>query len=78
MTTNPWTLSLYTIYKDPTDYPGHHVVREHKINDRLDVEISRLAYVCSTLEQARKAVPAGCLRLGRMPEDDPCIVEVWV
>jgi hypothetical protein len=28
--------------------------------------------------QVRAALPAGLVRLERAPEDDPCIVEVWI
>lgn len=73
-------LPMWTVYKNPSDYPGKFVVRRaasiatppFALHDRKPL------IVCDSLEQARAAIPEGAHNLSRMPGDDPNIYEVWV
>jgi hypothetical protein len=69
-------LPMWTVYRQPRDYPENYVAR-------LFVTIpspvaTHVAIVADTLEELRKALPAGLLRLERQPADEPQIVEVWI
>ena len=72
-------LHMWTIYENPSDYPGRFVVRECTIErDSTIVTKPEPAAVVLTLEDARAAVPDGLYRLARAPGDEPHIVEVWL
>ena len=70
----PAGLEIWTVYVNPTDYPGKVVARlwindtpteKVMIADRLQTIRSRLAN-------------KGFVRLARQPEDDAKIVETWL
>jgi hypothetical protein len=65
---------LYVIYRFPSDYPEHFVVRCW-YGPVPDQEPFCLA---PTLEAARAALPPGLAHLARDPNDDPAIAEVWI
>ena len=70
-------LPAFTIFYNPADFPGKYVVR------LFDGEApTKLLCVKSTLEEARAAIPheppIEYINMGRHPEDDPVIVEVWM
>lgn len=65
----------WTVYDHPVDLPNWIVVRlaygdfpTHKIQ------------LCHTIEQARQYIESegGEWSLGRLPEDDPKIIETWI
>lgn len=72
-------LEQFAIYRNPSDFPGQLVVRRWVILERghLTVDHAPL-YVGDDLKAARRAVPGGCMRLGRTSSDDPAILEVWL
>lgn len=76
-------IMMYVVYENPRDFPGSHVVRRHYLmapGDGTHPERTPLAVVDS-LDAARSeivAVSPGAQRVGRMPADDPVIVEVWM
>ena len=70
-------LPMYVIYENPRDFPGQFVVRRHDVYPGR-VEVQKLATVHTTLEQARRAVPQGLVRLERSANDDPVIRETWL
>lgn len=77
-----WTLPLYqwTIYQDPDDFPGKWVVRRFAITHNGEVSIeadTEPLIVTDSLNEARKVIPPGAYCIGRHPEDDPAIYEVW-
>lgn len=72
------TLSLWTIYGNPDDYPGKHVLRESRASNGKMYMAIEPAAVVDTLEEARAAVPVGLHRMERRPADDSKIVEVWI
>jgi hypothetical protein len=72
----------YTIYRNPKDAPGKYVLRGWRIEDgkslaspdAIAVEISDEAL--SVLRETMQELGLTCL--GRVPEDDPVIVETWM
>lgn len=71
-------LTQYAIYQNPADYPGWFVVRRWEVHTGVPAPVpSPNPKLARSLEDARKAVPAGYYNIGRQPEDDPVIVEVW-
>lgn len=73
-------MKQWTIYCRPSDYPGNYVVREWLIEPGAALPGEVIALV-ESLEQARDAVldaAPGAYCLGKDPEDDPAIVEVWL
>jgi hypothetical protein len=72
-------LRMYVIYDRPRDYPGGFLVRLWCVRgDGLLAPGKLLGYDLSTLDDARKLLPAGLYNLGREHTDDPKIIEVWV
>jgi hypothetical protein len=71
-------LPLWVIYWNPSDFPGKHVVRRHLAGPDHNVPDRTPTAVVDTLEEARAAIPTNTINLRRFPNDDPCIVEVWV
>jgi len=67
-------MKMWVIYKSPSDYPGSWVVREHDVpgGPRQDCD------VCTSLNEARKLVPFGLIRIDRFPSDPPQLVETWM
>lgn len=70
-------LVIYTIYRNPTDYPGKYVVRRWLV-DRTGVHIERVVAVRNSLATARSAVPPELACIQRQADDDPVIVETWI
>lgn len=64
------------IYDHPKDYPYSYIARvwEFKVNRPTSVAISNTS-LDAIREQLRMA---GFTPFPRHPEDDPCIVEVWL
>ena len=76
-------ITLWNIYYNPSDFPGKYVVRRYYSVLEGEKGVSQVdlhADVFDTLEQAREFLPKnqGLVNLGRNPNDDPVIVEVWV
>ncbi|MDH3379020.1 MAG: hypothetical protein OEQ39_19015 [Gammaproteobacteria bacterium] len=71
-------LELWTIYKDPSDYPGRYLVRRFvSVKGFLVVDDEPLAVV-EDLAAARLALPPYATHnFGRMVDDQPHIVETW-
>ncbi len=65
-------MEIFTIYYNPTDYPGKYVAR--RFNPGPDPE----PLAVGSLEEVRAAVPKGLVFMPRFPLDDPCIVETWL
>jgi hypothetical protein len=66
-------LELWTIYDHPKDYPNYFVVRVF-----LGGQPTDRAFLCNSLEDARKLVPSDKFCIQRDPSDDPVIVETWI
>lgn len=76
---------MWVIYKNPEDYESVKpfdgdifVVRKWEILGSVCAPKERVGEPTVTLEAARMSLPPGCHNIGRMPDDIPSIVEVWV
>jgi hypothetical protein len=70
-------LAMYTIYRNPRDYPGRFVVRRSLVGTEICKDAEPLI-VCDSLEEARDAIPGELVCITRSIEDDPVIVETWL
>jgi hypothetical protein len=77
MSTARQVLHQWVVYENPRDYPGKFVVRRWLIGPGTITPVAAVE-VTDTLDEARAAVPDGLFCTPRMPDDDPCIVEVWL
>jgi hypothetical protein len=68
---------MFTVYQNPSDYPGKFVVRSQIIRAGKVIPADSPLIVADTLAEARLAIPFGLYRSPRHPQDDPVIVEVW-
>jgi hypothetical protein len=64
---------IFTIFKDPTDFPGKYVVRLFD-----GKQPTRLIAVKDTLEDARATIPKIFYRVPRSERDNPVVVETWL
>lgn len=71
-------LDNWVIYDSPIEAPGLFVVRRWEIRHGYGPIATDDVATASTLSQARRSVPGGCVRFHRSPGDDPSIVEVWM
>lgn len=72
------TLIIFTIYKNPRDYPDSWVLRAHEVLRDGTTRPNHAAFIGPTLESVRAAVPPDKICLGRLPADDPVIYESWI
>jgi len=71
-------LKLYVVYESPHDYPGCFVVRENIVHQGEVFSIDPPHAVVFTYEEAQASIPPGLCNVGRLPEDDSAIREVWI
>lgn len=71
-------ITMWTIYKHPTDYPDYYVVRACEVFSDGSIVHSPDCSLHETLWQARESLPPNLYNLGRMKEDDPVIKESWI
>lgn len=69
---------IYAIYDHPKDYPDNFVVRAWRPRADGGLDVSLVAHLATSLEDARAWVPRGFARMDRHDNDDPVIVEVWL
>lgn len=72
------TLSIWTVYERPLDYPDCYVARRHQIEAGYSVATPE-AILSDTLEPLRgRMLEMGLTCLPRQEGDDPHIVESWI
>lgn len=75
-------LSMFTVYANPSDFPGQHVARHSATYSGGRLEVDREPWVVApTLAEVRDALPheeLGLVCLSRQPGDQPHIVEMWL
>ena len=69
---------MWTVYENPSDYPGKFVARKFVIGRGTFEPSLNDVHVADTLEAVRGMIPVGLVCTRRQPDDDPCIVEVWL
>jgi hypothetical protein len=73
----PWIVSIWAIYHSPDGEDDYYAVRRWEIVSdglRPTAEIN----VASSLDEARRLIPAGLRRFNRHALDDLSVVEVWI
>lgn len=68
----------YVIHDHPRDYPDHFVVRITFVMEDGLIVVTPYYGLFRCLEEARAAIPEGCVCFVRHPNDSPSIVEVWM
>lgn len=68
---------MYTIYFNPSDFPGKFVLRAYHIG-RGTVEADDKFKLGDSANEVRQHVPKGLVNIGRNADDDPVILEVWI
>ena len=68
----------WTIYDHPKDYPDNFVVRRWKLGDKDKPIPEQECSLASSLEEARKFIPDGLVRIPPLFGEDPVIVETWI
>ena len=71
------SIETYTVYKNPKDYPGKFVARKFLVTAKGATPTAEVM-VEDSFEALRKRKPWDLITMGRIPGDDPCIVEVWI
>jgi hypothetical protein len=75
------SLSIFTVYENPRDYPGRFVVRRFEVSADTVQPDALAVVIANTLDQARAAIRRehpGAIRLPRADGDEPQIVESWI
>jgi hypothetical protein len=70
-------LTIWAIYKHPSDYPDKWVLRGHDIGPGT-VDPRPDCVVANTYKGVVAHVPPGLTRLCRLHDDDPAIYETWI
>lgn len=69
-------LIIWTIYRNPRDYPGLWVLRPYEVDEGL--VSSPIACLSDSLKPLRAPLEArGLVMFPRQPDDDAPIVETW-
>jgi hypothetical protein len=71
---------IWTVYKQPADYPDQWVARAWRIETGREPRQGR-AVVAPTLEEVRELIPIDRFQLHRMErtlDDDPSVYESWI
>lgn len=72
------SLSMWTVYDRPRDYPNSYVARRSEVTAQGRTLTSDLM-VSGDLDLIRDVLQKrGLHRIPRYPNDVPCIVEVWL
>lgn len=71
-------LQMYVIYNRPLDYPGNVVLRRWIVNSLGGLPDPEPVILTGSVAEARTHVPVGLVNIGRQPDDEDQIVEVWV
>lgn len=72
-------LMIYTICKNPSDFPDKFTIRRHLILPKgiIRIDITYLV-VRDSLEECRTEIPAGLVICPRDINDDPVIIESYL
>jgi hypothetical protein len=68
------TLTIWTVYRSPRDYPGHWVLRAHDVPGGPRAN----CFVSKSYHGVARHLPAGVVKLMPTENDDPVIFETWV
>lgn len=71
---------MYVLYDNPTDFPGEFVIRVHNVMSvgKVEAEPELFFRTKNVGEAIDKMKEMGLYPLGRYPEDDPKIMNVFI
>jgi len=74
------SLSMWTVYDHPKDFPNTFVAREFRIGPGGKMEITANVIISADIDVLRRTLltDMGLTCLDRNEEDDPAIVETWL
>lgn len=73
------SLTIWTVYRSPSDYPGKWVLRAWDIvRGSPSAQPRHECDVADSLDEIRELLPPGLHCLGREHADDPVIYESWI
>lgn len=70
-------LTIWTIYRNPSDHPGKWVLRGHDIGPGT-VTARPACYITDSYDALLSSLPLGAQPLPHFSDDDPAIYETWV
>jgi hypothetical protein len=70
-------LVVWTVYRNPRDYPGKWVLRGHDVTAG-NVQPRDSVIVADTYAQLSLDIPPGLTHMPRHSLDDPAIYESWI
>jgi hypothetical protein len=68
---------IWVIFDHPRDFPDKFVIRIQEAS-ASGVRHRPEVWLRDSLEEARKVIPPGLVRIERDPSDDSVIVESWI
>src|SRR3982751_60272 len=71
----------FVVYANPKDYPDKYVIRRWTVYPDIDAPVPDLKplLIADTLQECRDLLNTyGRMPIGRMEDDDPAIVGIWV
>jgi hypothetical protein len=72
-------LRMWTVYYNPSDYPGRYVARMHVVGkNKNESGPTDQMFTGDSLEEIRGLIPYGLVCLTRQEGDDSSIVETWL
>lgn len=71
------SLTVWTIYENPSDYPGEYVARKSLVQDG-DIKQTEEVFIEKTLDDVRSKLPSHLNKIARAAEDEAQIVECWL
>lgn len=71
-------LNIWTIYHNPSDYPGKYVARRFVVIGPTGPFATDDVHVADSLAEIWGMIPLGLFRMEPWQGDDPCIVETWI
>jgi hypothetical protein len=76
----PRMFDMYVVYFNTADFPEIYTIRKwvyNEIKKEYSPELPIFAQG-KNLNSCREALPKGLFNIGRKPDDDKVIVEVWI
>lgn len=72
------TLSIWTIYDNPSDFPGKFVARRFVVYGATGPLATPEVFEADSLDEIRAMIPQGLFRMEPWQGDDIKIVETWI
>jgi hypothetical protein len=71
-------LLMWEVYVNTSDFPGRFTARPQSMFAMKHGIALDFVLVSDSLDGIRKMLPPGLVKMGRDPDDEPQIVEVWI